>query len=233
VTVMAMADPTNPETPLEAALRYAELGLRVLPILPATKRPPFDEWQNKATTNTDTIRLWWNNNPRYGVGIATGRYGDRCYFVLDVDTGVDPKTGRVKEGDESLADLEAEHAALPDTVESQSGSGGRHLWFWTSAEVRNDQHARLGVDLDIRGEGGQVVAAPTIHPDTGRPTRGQSDPATGSQRLPPGQGSSKPTAPSSWGPGRTARPATSTSYGPGLASMTTTAPPSTTAGPTC
>jgi hypothetical protein len=87
---MAMADPTNPETPLEAALRYAELGLRVLPILPATKRPPFDEWQNKATTNTDTIRLWWNNNPRYGVGIATGRYGDRCYFVLDVDTGVDP-----------------------------------------------------------------------------------------------------------------------------------------------
>jgi hypothetical protein len=180
---MAMADPTQPETPLQAALRYAELGLRVIPILPATKRPPFDEWQDKATTNTDTIRLWWNGNPRYGVGIATGHYGQRWFFVLDVDTGVDPKTGRVKEGDDSLADLEAEHGDLPDTVESQSGSGGRHLWFWSPVEVRNDQHARVGIDLDIRGEGGQVVAAPTIHPDTGRPYTWIADRAPGDIKI--------------------------------------------------
>lgn len=180
---MAMAEPAPTETPLEAALRYAELGLRVIPIIPATKRPPFDEWQDKATSNTDTIRLWWNGNPRYGVGIATGQYGDKWRFVLDVDTGVDPKTGRVKEGDDSLADLEHEHGPLPDTVESQSGSGGRHLWFWSPVEVRNDQHARVGIDLDIRGEGGQVVAAPTIHPETGRPYSWIADRAPGEVKI--------------------------------------------------
>ena len=66
MTEVAIPADAPQETTLDAALRYAALGLRVIPILPATKRPPFDEWQNKATANSDTIRLWWNNNPRYG-----------------------------------------------------------------------------------------------------------------------------------------------------------------------
>lgn len=165
-----MPAPANrPDNPaLAAALHYASCGLRVIPILPRTKRPPFDEWQNHATDNADTIRLWWRSNPRYGVGIATGAYGDRWLMCIDVDTGV-AENGRIKEGDESLADLEAEHGELPTTMEGQSGSGGRHLWFWSPVPITNDQQGKLGVDLDIRGIGGQVVAAPTVHPDSGRP----------------------------------------------------------------
>ena len=102
----AVARPDNPA--LIAALHYASCGLRVIPILPRTKRPPFEEWQIHATDNADTIRLWWRSNPRYGVGIATGAYGDRWLMCIDVDTGV-AENGRIKEGDESLADLEAEH----------------------------------------------------------------------------------------------------------------------------
>lgn len=161
----APAHRTNPA--LDAALAYAALGLRVVPIGPGTKHPPMQEWQNAATTNPDTVRLWWRNNPRYGVGIATGAYGDRWLFCVDVDTGL-AEDGRIKEGDESLADLEAEHGDLPVTMEGQSGSGGRHLWFWSPQEISNDQQGRLGLDLDIRGVGGQIVAAPTVHPDTGR-----------------------------------------------------------------
>lgn len=168
---MTVAEPStstgNPA--LDAALTYASHGYRVIPIGPGTKHPPLPEWQNQATTNPETIRLWWANNPRYGVGIATGSYGDRWLFCVDVDTGIDPKTGRIKEGDESLADLEAEHGPLPTTMEGQSGSGGRHLWFWSPVEITNDQAGQLGVDLDIRGIGGQIVCHPTIHPDTGRP----------------------------------------------------------------
>ena len=153
---------------LDAALTYANYGYRVIPIGPGTKHPPLPEWQNQATTNPDTIRLWWRNNPNYGVGIATGHYNGRWLFCVDVDTGIDKKTGRIKEGDETLADLEAEHGHLPATVEGQSGSGGRHLWFWSPVEITNDQAGQLGIDLDIRGVGGQIVCHPTIHPDTGR-----------------------------------------------------------------
>lgn len=164
-----MASPSPNSNPaLEAALHYASLGLRVVPIGPGTKHPPMAAWQNAATCNPDTIRLWWRNNPAYGVGIATGAYGERWLFCVDVDTGI-AADGRIKEGDEALADLEAEHGDLPVTMEGQSGSGGRHLWFWSSQPVTNDQQGRLGVDLDIRGIGGQIVAAPTVHPDTGRP----------------------------------------------------------------
>ena len=167
---MTAVDPTagTGNNALEAALAYANHGLRVIPIGPGTKHPPLEAWQDKATTNPETIRLWWRNNPRYGVGIATGLYDHRWLFCVDIDNGVDPRTGRVKEGDDSLHDLETEHGPLPDTMEGQSGSGGRHLWYWSDVEITNDQAGRLGVDLDIRGVGGQIVCHPTIHPVTGR-----------------------------------------------------------------
>jgi hypothetical protein len=163
---MAAVDHTNVDPiALGAALAYAARGLRVVPILPGKKYPDLgEEWQKKATNDQGQVRTWWARNPDYGVGIRTGWYGDRCVFVLDVDNGTD-KNGRIKEGDESLADLEDEYGALPTTVEAHTPSGGRHIYMWAPVEIRNDQAARLGVDLDIRGEGGQVLAPPTMRPD--------------------------------------------------------------------
>jgi hypothetical protein len=75
-----------------------------------------------------------------------------------------------KRGDDTLADLEATYGKLPATVEVVTGSGGRHLYFrWPEGLViRNDAGTRLGPGLDVRGEGGQVLAPPTRHP-TGTP----------------------------------------------------------------
>jgi hypothetical protein len=72
-----------------------------------------------------------------------------------------------KHGDDTLADLEHEHGPLPDTVETVTGTGGRHLYFAWPADVAisNDQAGRLGPGLDVRGEGGQVLAPPTTHPN--------------------------------------------------------------------
>lgn len=145
---------------LEAALDYARRGWRVLPIKPGKKRPPMDAWQNAATTDPTIIAAWFTGLYRgYGVGIATGQASR--LFVLDVDTAGG------KSGDESLADLEATYGPLPDTWEVLTGSGGRHLYFrWPDGvDIRNDQSGRLGAHLDIRGEGGQVLAPPTIHPN--------------------------------------------------------------------
>ncbi|MEI7655644.1 MAG: bifunctional DNA primase/polymerase, partial [Actinomycetes bacterium] len=146
---------------LAHALDYAEHGLPVLPIKPGTKRPPMGGWQNHATTNKPTIENWFTGlYSDHGVGIATGG----TIFALDIDVSDG------KKGDETLADLELQYGPLPYTATVLTGSGGQHRYFLMPAgvSIRNNASTALGPGLDIRGEGGQCVAPPTIHPN-GRP----------------------------------------------------------------
>ena len=150
-------------TMLEHALAYARLGIRVIPIKPGQKYPPIQQWQQKATYDTTTIQDWWTNQySGYGIGIATGHTRNGHIFVIDID---DRDTYR---GSDTLHDLEQRYEPLPETVEAITGSGGRHLYYYTTTPIRNDAGTRLGPGLDIRGEGGQVLADPTLHPN-GRP----------------------------------------------------------------
>jgi hypothetical protein len=64
-----------------------------------------------------------------------------------------------------LHDLETDHGKLPDTVTVLTPTGGRHLYFMTNVEIRNDAGKRLGQGLDIRGNGGYVCAPPSTHPN--------------------------------------------------------------------
>lgn len=145
-----------------AAHAYARRGWRVIPVRPGEKRPAVDQWPTVATLDPDKIDDWWGRWPTFGVGIVTGLMHDGhglYLFVVDVDIAHD------KGGDETLAALEQEHGPLPDTVEAHTGSGGRHLLFTSTVEIRNEQARRLGAGIDIRGVGGFIVAAPTTHPN--------------------------------------------------------------------
>ena len=152
-------------TVLENALLYASRGIRVIPIAPGEKYPAgIEAWQTIATSNEATVKQWFTTTYKgWGVGICTGRAGARQVFVLDIDEH-DPQ----QSGSDTLADLEAEHGKLPDTVTVLTPTGGRHLYFTTPIAIRNDAGKRLGPGLDIRGDGGQVLAPPTLHP-TGKP----------------------------------------------------------------
>jgi len=150
---------------LDHALLYARRGIRVIPIAPGEKYPAgIEAWQTIASSNPTTVTEWFTTTYKdWGVGICTGRAGARQVFVLDIDEH-DPQ----QSGSDTLADLEAEHGKLPDTVTVLTPTGGRHLYFTTPIAIRNDAGKRLGPGLDIRGDGGQVLAPPTIHP-TGKP----------------------------------------------------------------
>jgi Bifunctional DNA primase/polymerase, N-terminal/AAA domain len=157
----------GPSDPHTAAKAYASLGWRVVPIAPGQKRPTLPNWSQAATDDLAVIDSWWTGLYRgHGVGIATGP--DTGIWVLDVDVA-DGKTGA-----ESLAGLQEEHGRLPRTVTAVTGSGGLHLLFaWNPDQpVTNGDAARLGPGLDIRGAGGQIVVAPTVHPN-GEPYRWQ------------------------------------------------------------
>jgi replicative DNA helicase len=155
--------PTDPnDTTIETAIYLAQLGLRVVPIKPGHKHPPMPAWQDAATSDESIIRKWYEGQYRgFGLGVATGHMGNGQHlFVLDIDEH-DPATS----GSDTLHDLEATNGKLPDTVEVATGSGGRHLYFLSDVEIRNDAGKKLGPGLDIRGEGGQVLAPPTTHPN--------------------------------------------------------------------
>ena len=77
-------------------------------------------------------------------------------IVLDVD----PDHG----GDKTLEALLNDHGPLPPGALVRTGSGGRHLYFaHPGGVIRNDAGRRLGPGLDIRGDGGYIIAPPSRH----------------------------------------------------------------------
>src|SRR5262245_4099309 len=144
---------TTTTTLAEAALAYARMGWSVFPLAPRTKEPLRGSHGFKdATTDPATIERWWQEHPDANIGLAT-----TDVVVLDID----PRNG----GDYTLADLETEHGRLPHTVESVTGSGGRHIFFQLhGVPIRKGTHA-LGHGLDIKTDGGYVVLSPSVHPN--------------------------------------------------------------------
>jgi hypothetical protein len=127
-----------------AALDLAACGFRVLPLdrkVPRTPNGCYD-----ATTDPDVIGRWWTQWPGADVGIRTGG----GLAVLDVD----PRHG----GDETLARLEDAHGWLR-TMTARTGGGGWHLYFAGDLPARS----AFLPGLDLKAEGGYVVAPPSTH----------------------------------------------------------------------
>ena len=65
--------------------------------------------------------------------------------------------------------LEPRFGALPATVTAVTGTGGHHLYFrlpdFAGAPVMKNTASALAAGIDTRGEGGYVVAPPSIHPN--------------------------------------------------------------------
>lgn len=140
------------------ALAYAKMGMAVFPLVPKSKNPATSNGFLNATTDFNQIEKWWGKNPNYNIGIATGQMSGGI-VVIDLD--IDKEKG--KYGNETLREWEAEHGQLPDTCRTITGRGGYHLLFRTDREIPCSAEESKAVD--IRGDGGFVVAPPSIHPN--------------------------------------------------------------------
>lgn len=105
-----------------------------------------------ASKDAPTVECWFAN-PRLNVGIATG--APSRIIVLDID----PRHG----GDEMLAALEREHGALPATWHFLTGGGGEHIVLRHPGARIPNSAGRLGPGIDVRGDGGYIVAPPSGH----------------------------------------------------------------------
>lgn len=172
---------------LEAALAYATRGWKVLPLHNPTdaapcscddgaacdrspgKHPRTRHGLKDATTNAAVIRQWWANWPHANVGILTG--AESGFWALDIDTR--------KGGEDTLERLRSIHGGIPHTAQALTGGGGEHWLFRHGGGelvIPNTVEA-LGPGLDVRGDGGYIVAPPSLHPN-GRlyAWEGSSDP---------------------------------------------------------
>lgn len=151
-------------TLLEHALQYAKDGFAVFPL---KGKHPIGELVphgfKNATTDAEIIKKWWSRYPKANIGIATGTMSNGV-FVIDVDV----QEAKNKDGIATLNAWEIIHGTIPDetwTCLTGRGEGGYHLYFHSDSIVRSKND--LYPAIDIKGEGGYVVAPPSIHPDTG------------------------------------------------------------------
>lgn len=149
-----------------AALWYAAHGIPVAPLhwpkdggcscgkpdcASPAKHPFTAHGFHDATVDAEQVAAWWRAHPDANIGIVTGTVSG--LLVVDCD----PRNG----GPEDRGELVQQFGPMPDTAEVLTGGGGRHIYF-RYAGGRVPQTLAEGVDL--KGDGGYVVAAPSLHP---------------------------------------------------------------------
>lgn len=165
---------------MAAALRYAASGVPVF-MLGRSKRPvalcqacetakrdrlPHDPEAclclachgfYAATTDTYRIGAMLDAVPGGMLAIRTGAASGLVVVDVDPDHG----------GRAALARLTAERLT-PPTAWVRTGSGGLHLYYRHPGGHVGCSQSVLGEGVDVRADGGYVVAPPSVHPRTGR-----------------------------------------------------------------
>lgn len=120
------------------------------------KHPRTRQGLHDANSDLKTVQRWWARWPNANVGLRTGAQPHGAGIVV-VD--IDPAHG----GEESLTDLVTTNAALPPTLQVLTGGNGRHLYFRHPGVHVPNSAGRLGPGIDVRGDGGYVLAPPSLH----------------------------------------------------------------------
>ncbi|MHA1565036.1 MAG: bifunctional DNA primase/polymerase [Alphaproteobacteria bacterium] len=142
------------QTAEEAGRVYLARGWAAIPVERGGKRPliRWEEFQHRLPSKQE-LHAWFERWPHANICIVTGLVSR--LVVLDIDPRHD--------GDATLTRLEREHGPLPHSVEALTGGGGRHIYFLHPGDVIRNK-VGLATGIDLRGDGGLVVAPPSVHP---------------------------------------------------------------------
>lgn len=130
----------------QAALGLASAGFFVFPV---RGKQPLVMWREQSSIDPEQIDRWWGEHPDAGVAVDCGPSN---LAVIDVDDML------------SLPGLSAElgfDLETADTLRARTPRGGLHVYFADPGSVARNSQSKLGPGIDVRGEGGYVVAPGT------------------------------------------------------------------------
>ncbi|MGD9723590.1 MAG: bifunctional DNA primase/polymerase [Pirellulales bacterium] len=136
----------------ERAIGYRRMRLNPLPLLGTehglqnSGKKAAIRWTplQKAAAPVEEIRRWYEEHPEWNVGLITGASGK--IVVVDSDSA------------EAVAFVET---TLPRTPMQVLTTKGRHFYFTHPGTVVRNGVKLRSMPLDVRGDGGYVVAPPS------------------------------------------------------------------------
>ena len=145
-------DTTKPETNLlQSAQGYVKRGFSVIPLKPKSKEPIITSWKEyQERYPTDEELASWFNGSQNNIAIVCGQISGLA--IVDLDS------------DEAIRFKQENNFPITPTVKTGKGY---HLYYAypPDRKVRNFQARDDLPDIHLRGEGGYVVAPPSIHPN--------------------------------------------------------------------
>ncbi len=133
---------------LKAALEYASRGWYVFPLIPKTKKPLTPRGFKDASNDATQIQKWWSHHSTANIGIATGEKSG--IMVVDVD-----------------GEYPSDWPPMPATCTVKTQKGFHYYLKYPKGENVKCRTRVGGHNVDIRANGGYVVAPPSVHPDGG------------------------------------------------------------------
>lgn len=123
------------------------------------KHPIQAGWQEVATTDEQIVESHFSDKSWANIGVATGRKISETSQLIVIDCDGDG-------GLATLQKLEALYGNVPKTYKISTGrTDGFHYYLTIPANVtvRNSTKTALGPGIDVRGKGGYVVGAGSVH----------------------------------------------------------------------
>jgi hypothetical protein len=151
----------------DAAMEYAQRNWWVFPAPAGQKKSclaqKYSGTRWGSTTDLKVICSNFRKFPDANVAIVTGEVSS--IFVIEADT----VKGHGVDGIASIRALEGQHGPLPETLMAISPSGSVHRYYkhpGPGIKIKNSV-GEIAPGVDIRGDGGMVIAPPSIKPGAG------------------------------------------------------------------
>ncbi len=127
------------------AVQYLEMGYSVIPVDKDKRaKVKWEKYQHEHATFED-LEHWFLNQPSNNIAIVTGKISGITVIDLDKHKGVDMEKYPT------------------DTYRVKTGNGGMHLYYRYHADAPNVADVfKDGKGVDIRNDGGYVVAPPSV-----------------------------------------------------------------------
>ena len=140
---------------LDFAVRYLECGW---PVIPAVGKRPAVGWSTyqHRLPSVGQLQRWFScQDEPYNLAVVTGHYAK--LVVVDCDRDEDT--------------LWWQKHFQPTPLVVTTGAGGKHFYYFHPGGEIRSRIRLFGRRIDLRADGGVVIAPPSAHIETGQPYR--------------------------------------------------------------